>query len=208
VNELCLNGPIFNTVALYGSKYSCVSAKSQVLNALRMRPDRIICGEIRGDEAAELFSGANLGTPFMTTMHSSDEELGVIKKLIVKPMSVEYRALSMLDLSIHMRQQDPGRRVVSSMIEYLWLSRAETDVGAEIGGSDLVKHVKIADSSRLVPGFIPMSKVMAKYAKENGLSKTAVRKEFERKEGVIRAATESSNGESAFTESILRGWYP
>ena len=68
--------------------------------------------------------------------------------------------------------------------------------------------MKIADSARLVPGFIPMSKVMAKYAKENGLSKTAVRKEFERKAGVIRAATESSNGESAFTESILRGWYP
>ncbi len=206
VNELCLNGPLFNTVALYGSKYSGISAKTQVLNALRMRPDRIICGEIRGDEAAELFSGANLGTPFMTTMHSSDEDLAVIKKLTVKPMSVEYRALSMLDLSIYMKQSGLGQRTVSSVIEYRWLSRAETDTGTEVGDSDLVSSTRAFESSRPVPGLLDISKVMSRFAEKHGLSRNAAKKEFDRKTRVIRSAAESSENEGSFTECILRRW--
>ncbi len=207
VNELNLNGPLFNTIALYGSKFSGITAKNQVINALRMRPDRVIIGEIRGEEAAELFSGANLGTPFMTTMHSSEEELGVIKKLLVKPMSVECRALSMLDMSIHMKQTGMQQRCISSIFEYFWLSRAETETGTAISENDVVRYIKTAESSRIAPEFMDVSKAVARHSNAKGFSKKAARKDFEARVKAIRTAYSSSTDESTFAESILNEWY-
>lgn len=207
VNELNLSGPLFNTVALYGSKYSGITAKSQVLNALRLRPDRIICGEIRGEEAAELFSGANLGTPFMTTMHSSDEDLGVIKKLLVKPMSVEYRSLSMLDLSVHMKQTGLRERRISSIIEYKWLSRAETEVGTGVGQSDIVKSTCIAGPEGIAPNMADVSKIVKKHIAAQGLTKKSWKTEFERRIKIIRSSSESAKDEKTFSELLADMWY-
>ena len=58
VNEINSAG-IGNVVALYGSRYNSITPKEQVINALRMRPSRIIIGEMRGEEAKDLFMGAN-----------------------------------------------------------------------------------------------------------------------------------------------------
>jgi len=84
-----------NYVSIYSTKKG-INLQQQVINTLRMRPDRLIIGEIRGEEAREMFSGSNLGIPFMTTMHSNDGGLSILKKLLVKPMSVEPSALACL----------------------------------------------------------------------------------------------------------------
>lgn len=207
VNELKLDGPSMNTVALYGSKFSGISAKAQVINALRMRPDRIVIGEIRGEEASELFSGANLGTPFMTTMHSSEEPLGVIKKLLVKPMRVEPGSLSMLDFSVYMKQQDLKNRTVNGISEYKWLSRAETEEGTVVGDYDLVKHSCIVEDSKLASGFMEVSKVIAANARITGLSEAAAKKEFESRVSIIKKALSSSKNEDEFRQNIWKAWY-
>ncbi len=72
INELKVKLDINNSVALYGSHYkNKTNTREQVINALRMRPDRLVVGEVRGEETRERFSGATLGMPFMTTMHSN-----------------------------------------------------------------------------------------------------------------------------------------
>ncbi|MEM3241292.1 MAG: type II/IV secretion system ATPase subunit, partial [Candidatus Micrarchaeaceae archaeon] len=132
INELKAEVDFNNVVALYGSRYGGVSAREQVINALRMRPDMLIVGEIRGEEAREMFAGANLGIPFVTTMHSNEGGIEILKRLLVKPMNVDPIALSMLDVALYMKQIDISRRVLSGIYEYKWLSRAETESGIEI----------------------------------------------------------------------------
>ena len=106
----------------------------QVINALRMRPDRIIVGELRGAEAQKLFSGANLGMPFMATMHSSERGTAVVKRLHSPPMSVPAEALSQLDLVVSMTMDAEKRRRVAEISELAWRSRGHFPEGLGEGG--------------------------------------------------------------------------
>lgn len=65
--------------------------------ALRKRPDRIILGEVRGEEAFELFQSIRTGHPGLTTFHapSFDE---VIDRMTTEPIGVPKTSLAALDL--------------------------------------------------------------------------------------------------------------
>ncbi len=204
VNELNFEPQIYNIVSLYGSKYkSNVTPKEQVINSLRMRPDRLVIGEIRGEEAREVFAGANLGIPFITTMHSSEGGLSIIKKLLIKPMSVEPRAIGMIDISIYMRHLDLKRRVLSDISEYKWLSRAETDtLGVEIGDGDSVSISKAAENGRIETSTIGSSKIIAAFAKKEGLSVKFALKEMLDRAKFLKKAASASKSDREFQEKI------
>ena len=181
INELRFEEPVMNVTSLYGSRFGNVNPSEQVINALRLRPDRIIIGEIRGREASELFSGANLGIPFITTMHSNEENLAIIKRLISKPMSVEARSMSMLDLAVYMRQSGVRSRIVSSIKEYLWFSRAETEAGMDLGEGESVEEKTVAKDGVMPPECIGDSKVITCYAKFAAITYKSALREFRRR---------------------------
>ena len=166
-----------NIVSLKGTKTGNSNTRSQMINALRMRPDRIIVGEIRGEETRELFAGANIGIPFLTTMHSNSDGISVIKKLMVRPMSVEPGSLSMLDVSIYMRQSGVSSRVVSAINEYRWLSRAEIDEGMEIGNGDSVAISSIAIGGKTKKESIMTSKALLSFSRSRGMTMKAAKAE-------------------------------
>ena len=87
-----------------------------VKNSLRMRPDRIIVGEVRGPEARTLFTGINTGHDgCMGTIHANTAH-ETITRLLSPPMSVPEIMLPALDLiimqsRIHSRTKGMIRRV-------------------------------------------------------------------------------------------------
>lgn len=180
INEIKAAGPS-NVIALYGSRYNSVTPKEQVINSLRLRPSRIIVGEMRGEEAKDLFMGANIGVSFAATMHSNEGGMQVLKKLLVKPMSVESRSLSALDISIYMKQADLSKRVVSDICEYRWLSRAETTEGEDVCGDDLVKVVQVYDISGMKLPELAGSKIIAAYMRAHRITASAAMKEYGRR---------------------------
>lgn len=204
VNELRFEPQIYNIVSLYGSKYkSNVTPKEQVINALRMRPDRIIVGEIRGEEAKEAFAGANLGIPFMTTMHSNDGGLSIVKRLLIKPMSVEPRAVGMMDVAVYMRHMDLRKRALSEIFEYRWLSRAEIlSGGTEIGDSDAVSVSKMLEDGRLPAAVLETSKVIERYGAIKGISKKLVVKELLKRAKFLAEASESCKTDQELADKI------
>ncbi len=125
VSELSGFGEFYNVVRLKGSTFKGhTSIEKQVLNSLHLRPDRIIVGELRGKEAKEVMFGANIGIPFITTIHSNSAE-DAITRLKTKPMNVEDSLISMVDVVIFLKKERDERRI-ESIVEYRWGKDADT----------------------------------------------------------------------------------
>jgi archaeal flagellar protein FlaI len=72
---------------------------SLLRDTLRMRPDRVMVGEIRGKEAMTLFNAMNIGRIGMGTLHSSSAR-EVTSRLESAPMNVPAHIIGSLDLII------------------------------------------------------------------------------------------------------------
>jgi len=99
-----------------------VTIRQLVINALRMRPDRIIVGESRGGEALDMLQAMNTGHDgSMTTIHSNgprDTLRRIETMVLMAGMELPLKAIreqvaSAIDLIVHMdRMRDGTRKVV------------------------------------------------------------------------------------------------
>jgi len=99
-----------------------VTIRQLVINALRMRPDRIIVGEARGGEALDMLQAMNTGHDgSMTTIHSNSprDTLRRIETMVLMagfelPLrAIREQVASAIDLVVHVeRMRDGTRRVV------------------------------------------------------------------------------------------------
>lgn len=100
-----------------------INQRQLVKNALRMRPDRIILGEMRGDEVIDVLSAMNTGHDgSMATIHANNPRdcLARIENLVgmsgvsISPESLKYQISSAVNLIVQLdRMRDGGRRIVA-----------------------------------------------------------------------------------------------
>ena len=100
-----------------------VTTRDLLRNALRMRPDRIIIGEIRGEEAFDLLQAMNTGcNGSMTTMHANSpkdalnrlETMVLMSGIDVPIKNLREYIDNAIDLIVHMeRMPDSKRKIVS-----------------------------------------------------------------------------------------------
>lgn len=79
--------------------------------AMRMRPDIMIVGEVRGEEAYALFQAISTGHGGLATLHAEDSG-SAIQRLTSKPMDVAPSYINFLDLIFSVRRvaiPDPSR---------------------------------------------------------------------------------------------------
>jgi pilus assembly protein CpaF len=103
-----------------------VRIRDLVRNALRMRPDRIIVGEVRGGEALDMLSAMNTGHEgSMTTVHcnSPRDALSRLETMVLMAgydlpiKAIREQINSALNLIMHLDRMPDGRRVVTSVTE-------------------------------------------------------------------------------------------
>jgi flagellar protein FlaI len=132
-----------------------VSMLDLLVNSLRMRPDRIIVGEIRrGKEAEVLFEAMHTGHSVYATLHA-DTAAQTYRRLVNPPISVPEPLLEALDLLVVMfRDRRKGiRRIyeVAELIPAATTSKAKMEVRT-IYRWDPAKDVveKFQESHRLI----------------------------------------------------------
>ncbi|HVC58011.1 MAG TPA: ATPase, T2SS/T4P/T4SS family [Candidatus Acidoferrales bacterium] len=88
--------------------------ESLVRNVLRMRPDTIIIGEVRGAEANDMITAMNIGKIVLGTIHASSTR-DIINRLQHTPMNVPMDIIPVIDvlivISVVYMQGKPHRRV-------------------------------------------------------------------------------------------------
>lgn len=101
-----------------------ITLRSLVRNSLRMRPDRIMVGEIRGNEAIDVLSAMNTGHEgSMTTLHANSpfdlvsrlETLLLISAVNLSPVSARRIIASAIDLIIHLEKKANGCRTLAKI---------------------------------------------------------------------------------------------
>jgi len=103
-----------------------IPIRTLVRNALRMRPDRIIVGEVRGGEAFDMLQAMNTGhRGSMTTLHANSPEDALIRleSMVLMagfdlPVTAIRRMIAgAVQVVVQQDRMPDGRRVVTSIVE-------------------------------------------------------------------------------------------
>ena len=103
-----------------------ISARDLVINSLRMRPDRIIVGEVRGSEALDMLQAMNTGHDgSMSTIHANSprDAISRLETMVLTAgadlpsRAIREQVVSAIHLLVHVRRFEDGVRRVESISE-------------------------------------------------------------------------------------------
>lgn len=116
--------------ALFGKSDEEVSMRDLVKNSLRMRPDRILVGEVRGAEAFDMLQAMNTGHEgSVTTVHANHprDALSRLENMInmahlnLPPQAMRYQIASAIHLIIQVSRMRDGKRRITFVSEIVGL---------------------------------------------------------------------------------------
>lgn len=101
-------------------------------SALRQRPDYIVVGEVRGEEAYTLFQSLAVGHGGLCTIHA-DSLSAAIKRLLARPMKIPKMMLTLMNVLIVVRRVKLGEQVtrrIDTVAEITGM--AEVEIGLQL----------------------------------------------------------------------------
>ncbi len=135
--ELKLKQPHVITLETKTTNYRSgdeVTIRDLVINSLRMRPDRIIVGEVRGKEAFDMLQAMNTGHEgSLTTLHANSpidalhrlETMVLMSGLEIPIKAVREYIENAIDLIIHIERLSDGRRKIIKITEVVGIKNDE-----------------------------------------------------------------------------------
>jgi pilus assembly protein CpaF len=103
-----------------------IQQRQLVINSLRMRPDRIIVGEVRGEEALDMLQAMNTGHDgSLTTVHANTprdalsrlETMVAMSKMNIPEKAIRRQIASALDVVVQVSRLSDGTRKIVTVAE-------------------------------------------------------------------------------------------
>ncbi|MFC1852816.1 CpaF family protein, partial [candidate division CSSED10-310 bacterium] len=144
-----------------------LSSKLMLLTALRMRPDRIILSDCRGDETFDFLQTMSSGHKgCLTTCHASSpadlisrlETLISLSKETLSPRAMKHLIFKSVDLIVHMEQMSDRSRKISRITELTGMegeviTRSDIFHFRQLGTDDRGNIDGIFEPTGIVPSF-------------------------------------------------------
>lgn len=145
-----------------------ITIRDLIKTSLRMRPDRIIVGEVRGKEAVDMLQSVNVGHYGMTTVHANSVRdvisrletmvlmgmelpLSAIRKQIVSGFDIMIQLGRLRDGSRHVLEIAEPLSVVNDEVKihtlYRFLETGEDEIGRVLG--ELMKEGELTNVEKL-----------------------------------------------------------
>lgn len=112
-----------------------ITIRDLIKTSLRMRPDRIIVGEVRGWEAVDMLQSVNVGHCGMTTVHANSVrdvisrlETMVLMGLEIPVNVIRRQIASGFDIMVHLGRLRDGSRRVMEIAELLSVPEGEIEI--------------------------------------------------------------------------------
>ena len=172
-----------------------------VKNSLRQRPDRIIVGEVRGEEAITLFTALNTGHSGFGTLHSNSAR-ETITRLTTNPMSVPKIMIQAIDFIIMQK-----RIYTPSGVSYRRISEVAEVVGSEEGVIQLNKIFEWNPETDSIENVSISSKTLTQIANLSGKSLYEINKEIENRELLLKHMVNQNIHRENEVNTILEMYY-
>ena len=172
-----------------------------VKNSLRQRPDRIIVGEVRADEAITLFTALNTGHSGFGTLHSNDAR-ETITRLTNEPMSVPKIMIGAIDFIIMQ-----NRIYTPSGVSFRRISEVAEVVGIEEGVVQLNKIFEWNPESDEIDKVGISSKTLSQITSLSGKSHEEIEREIENRQIVLNHMVKQDIRSVDDVKSILDLFY-
>ena len=172
-----------------------------VKNSLRQRPDRIIVGEVRAEEAITLFTALNTGHSGFGTLHSNSAR-ETITRLTTNPMSVPKIMIQAIDFIIMQK-----RIYTPSGVSYRRISEVAEVVGSEEGVIQLNKIFEWNPETDSIENVSISSKTLTQIANLSGKSLYEINKEIENRELLLKHMVNQNIHRENEVNTILEMYY-
>lgn len=166
-----------------------VAIRDLVINSLRMRPDRIIVGEVRGKEAFDMLQAMNTGhNGSLTTMHANSpiDALNRLETMILMAgMEIPIPAIreyieNAIDIVIQVERLSDGRRKVVSICEITGYEKDNIKIEEIFGFT----QTGVLDNEEVVGEFIMHDYMPKVYSKLKSRGINSLKDIFEVEENV------------------------
>ena len=113
-----------------------VTIRDLVINSLRMRPDRIIVGEVRGKEAFDMLQAMNTGHEgSITTMHanSAKDAINRLEAMVIMGVDIPIKAVreyidQAVDIIVNVERMNDGKRKITAISEIAGINNDEIEI--------------------------------------------------------------------------------
>jgi flagellar protein FlaI len=169
--------------------------------AVRQRPDYIIVGEVRGEEAYTLFQAMATGHLGMCTIHAESVD-AVIHRLESEPMNIPPSLLTMIDvIMVQIRTEIDGKpaRRAFSIAEMMGLNQKTKELKTNDVFQWNAKNDSFTYSGR--------SFILERNMKKFGLEESEVRKEILRRKTVLEWMAKNNIRRYTDVANVIREYY-
>ena len=150
-----------------------------VKNTLRMRPDIIIIGEVRGAEAVDMMTAMNIGKVCISTIHASTTR-DIVTRLEHDPMNVSKEIIPLIDALVVISRIRENKRYARKITQVSEISGLETQVLLSDlytydyktrKGSDILPSITYRDTLSKLTGFPPTEIILEETRRAKVLEK-------------------------------------